>query len=394
MTMRRIKVLVAGASAVAVEDVTAIIDRNQRCETETLVFSNGHVNPLQGVQNLPDILVLQYKQGSGAFEYLAGLDPSQRIPLIAFGPADDAEAVRLAMRARARDYLPVPFAEDEISQIISTVAEELVTREAREKGSVQVFVNGKGGSGASFLATNVAHGLASAGHGVTLVDMDLQFAGLCRYLDLEPEHGLFEALQAVDDMDAVSAEAFTCVHESGLRLLSAKSDQLRLNVSVEPEALLSLIETYRSFNDYVIIDLPRYIDALSATLLGTADRVAVVMQQTLPHIHDSARLLQILRGEIGISNSHISVVVNRYLRDSIIESNDIRKALGVDDLVKIPNQYKLTAESINSGLPLSDLSAGGSVAKGLRSLHHMIDGTVEEPEQSFLSKALPALLRR
>jgi pilus assembly protein CpaE len=393
MKTRTIRVLVAGASANAVGHVSAIIDRDSRCHADTLVFANGHSNPLQGLDNLPDVLVLQHKAGSGALEYLASLEPSKRIPLIAFGPADDAEAVRLAMRAGARDYLPMPFAEGEFSDIISIVADELATRATRGNGNLQIFLNGKGGSGASFLATNVAYGLADAGHRAMLVDMDLQFAGLCRYLDLEPEHGLFEALQSVDEMDTVSAEAFTCKHESGLRLLSAKSDQLRLNLSVQPERLLALLDVYRSFNDFIIVDLPRHIDVLSATLLENADRVTVVLQQTLPHLHDSARLIQILREEIGIDDSRISVVINRYLKDSVIEASDIKKALHVQDLETVPNQYKLTAESINSGLPLAQLSGNSSITKGLRNLHNIIDGTFE-PDRGFLSRALPSLMRR
>ena len=205
---------------------------------------------------------------------------------------------------------------------------------------------------------------------------------------------MFEALQSVEDMDEVSARAFTCEHKSGLRLLSAKSESLRLNADMSPERLLSLLDMYRSFNDFVIADLPRYIDVLSAMVLESADRVIVVMQQSLPHIHDTARLLQILRKEICVDESKITVVVNRHLKDSAIEVKDIEKALRVQNIVKIPNQYKLTAESINSGLPLSDVSGSTSVTKGLRHLHNMIGGRTEPEQEGFLRKALPAFLGR
>ena len=65
------------------------------------------------------------------------------------------------------------------------------------------MVNGKGGSGASFLATNFAHSLVlNENARVTLVDLDLQFGGLYRYLDVTPKVGLLQALEAAHELDA------------------------------------------------------------------------------------------------------------------------------------------------------------------------------------------------
>jgi pilus assembly protein CpaE len=391
--MRKLNILIAGRCREALEFVERTIDGHAGCQTSVRLITNGHTDPLHGIKHMPDLLVLQHTEGGAELKHLSTINAPQRVPLIVFGPPNDAEAVRLAMRAGARDYLAHPIAAEEINNVITEIACEVPQDNGSpDRGSLHVFVNGKGGSGASFLATNVAHGLVSSDHTVTLVDLDLQFAGLCGYLDLEPERGLFEALQAVEDMDEVSARAFTCEHKSGLRLLSAKSESLRLNADMSPERLSSLLDIYRSCNDFVVVDLPRYIDVLSATVLESADRVMVVMQQTLPHIHDTARLLHILRSEIGVDESRITVVVNRHLKGANIRPSDIEKVLGVQNLVTIPNQYKLTAESINAGLPLSEIPGSTSVTKGLRDLHHVMGGTTMEPEQGFLAKALPALL--
>lgn len=392
--MRKLNILIAGRCREALELVQRTINGHGGCQTTLRLITNGHTDPLYGIKHLPDLLVLQHVEGGAELKHLSTISAAQRLPLIVFGPPNDAEAVRLAMRAGARDYLAHPIAADEINNVISEIGSESPQKKegSQDHGSMHVFMNGKGGSGASFLATNVAHGLVGCDHSVTLVDLDLQFAGLCGYLDLEPERGLFDALLSVDDMDEVSARAFTCEHKSGLRLLSAKSEGLRLNADMSPEKLSALLDIYRSCNDFVVVDVPRYIDVLNATVLESADRVMVVMQQTLPHIHDTARLLQILRNEIGVDASKITVVVNRHLKGANIGPGDIERVLGVKNVVTIPNQYKLTAESINSGLPLSEISGSTSVTKGLRDLHHVIGGATLEPEPGFLSKALPALL--
>jgi pilus assembly protein CpaE len=153
----------------------------------------------------------------------------------------------------------------------------------------------------------------------------------------------------------------------------------------------TLLNIYRTFSEFVIADLPRHIDLLSAAVLESAGRIMVVTQQTLPHIHDTARLLRILRKEICIDESKITVVVNRHLKDSAVETGDIRKALRVQDLVTIPNQYELTTESINSGLPLSEVSGSTTVTKSLRQLHNIIGGTIEPEQEGFLRRTLPNL---
>ncbi|VUX56233.1 putative Type II/IV secretion system ATPase TadZ/CpaE, associated with Flp pilus assembly [uncultured Woeseiaceae bacterium] len=389
--MPKLNILVAGKTREVVQYIKRVIGEHEGYETDLKLMTNGHTDPLHGVEILPDVLVLQYVKGDAELRHLATNKTTPRVPLIVFGPPNDADAIRLAMQAGARDYLPQPVLPTEINRIISEISAETATGGSRKIGDLHVFVNGKGGSGSSFLAANVAHGLASSNHSVTLVDLDLQFAGLCRYLDLEPKRGLFEALQSIEDMDEVSARAFTCEHKSGLRLLSPKSASLRLNAEISPERMSTLLNIYRTFSEFVIADLPRHIDLLSAAVLESAGRIMVVTQQTLPHIHDTARLLRILRKEICIDESKITVVVNRHLKDSAVEIGDIRKALRVQDLVTIPNQYELTTESINSGLPLSEVSGSTTVTKSLRQLHNIIGGTIEPEQEGFLRRTLPNL---
>lgn len=392
--MRKLNILVTGRTKEALCYMKKMIGDYEGWQVDIRVICNGHVDPLHGVTETPDVLVLQYSHGSAELEHLCSSKTAHRVPLIVFGPPNEAHAVRLAMQAGARDYLPQPVSPSEINSIISDIAAETATGGYRKVGSLHVFVNGKGGSGSSFLASNVAHGLARTRQSVTLVDLDLQFAGLCRYLDLEPKRGLFEALQSIEDMDETSAMAYTCEHDSGLRLLSGKSASLRLNADISPERMTTLLNIYRSFSEFVIVDLPRNIDVLSAAVLESADRIVVVTQQTLPHVYDTARLLRILRKEICIDASKITVVVNRHIKDSAIEAADFEKALRVDKLVLIPNQYKQTAESINSGMPVAEVAANTSITRSLRQLHAVIGGTVEPEPEGFLRRTLPAILGR
>lgn len=391
--MHKINILISGRSRKAVDTARDLLADNDRCRTRTKVIVNGHVDPLSGLDRQPDLLILCDLQCEEEMQSLAAMAPAERPALLVFGAGDDPAAIRLAMRAGARDYLTLPLDEQELNNAVDQLAAELADTVADKAGDLHVFINGKGGSGATFLATNVAHGLASSNKKVTLVDLDLQFAGLCRYLDLAPANDLLEAVHAVDDMDEISAEAFTSKHDSGLRLLSGKGEKLHLTSDIEPERIVAMLQAYQSFNDYVIVDLPRHIDVLTAAVLEAADRITVVTQQSFPHLHDTARLLQIMRDDLGIRDSQLTVVVNRYVKDSPILMKDIENTLRVEDIVRIPNHYRVTAESINTGIPLSQVTQKAAVARGLRDYYRSIAG---EPanDESMATRAFQSLFRR
>jgi pilus assembly protein CpaE len=396
--MRKVKILVASRSREAAQVAQKMLEKNSKCRADIRVISNGHIDPLHGISEMPDLLLLCDLQAEGELKTLVDMAADSRPELVVFGAGDTADEIRLAMRAGARDYLTLPLDEQELNDIVQQVADELNSKDRGDLGSLHVFINGKGGSGASFLATNIAHGLACNGSEVTLVDLDLQFAGLCRYLDVTPTRDLLEAVRSVGDMDEISAEAFACKHHSGLRLLSAATDNLHLNNDISPEDLVSTLQTYQSYNDFVIVDLPRHIDLLSEAVLRSADRISIVIQQSFPHLHDTARLLQILRETMGISESKLNVVVNRYSNDAPILMKDIESTLNVSDIVKIPNHYRLTAESVNAGVPLTEVKKRASVTQGVRDFCQSIDGVAEEVEVggklSQLLHPLNRLLRR
>jgi Flp pilus assembly CpaE family ATPase len=87
------------------------------------------------------------------------------------------------------------------------------------------------------------------------------------------------------------------------------------------------------------------------------------------------------------------VIVNRYVKDSLIQLKDIKKTLQVEDLVRIPNHYRLTSESVNSGVPLAEVSRKGAVVRGLQALYEEIGGVPQESGNSTVT-AFQNLFRR
>ena len=394
--MARLKILIVSRSKLSADHLNRILSKHPEFVVSTRVMGNGHTDPLHGVSETPDLLLLHNDpaQKQSELQYLVEHGQSNQVPLVVCGPVDDPESMRLAMQAGARDYLADTAPESDLVASLLKLQEETSRRGTSALGKLIVVLNGKGGSGGSFLATNLAHSLVvDAGQRVTLVDLDLQFGGLCRYLDITPETGILQALEVATQLDDISAEAYTCEHSSGLRVLAAPSKRLALPSEIRIEELDALLDVFLSNNDYLVADSPNRLDAVTEFFLERADKIVLVVQQFLPNIQDAARLIQLLTSEIAVPRDRIRVVVNRFSKNAPIEVGDIKKALRQTDLITIPNQYNLATESINSGIPVSEISKNAALTKGIRQLGAALDNRDSQPQQNFLRRALPNILR-
>ena len=392
--MARLRVLIVSRLQPAADHLHQCLAGHREFIVSKRILNNGHIDPLHGVDEMPDLLLLHHAPGYSELQYLAENTQRGQVPLIVCGPDNDPEGMRLAMQAGARDYLPAPTTEEDLVSSLLRFRQETSRSGSSRAGQLIVTINGKGGSGASFIATNLAHSLVvDAKRQVTLVDLDLQFGGLSRYLDLAPKVGLLQALEVAQELDDVAADAYTREHSSGLRLLAAPSERLAHPDEIPIEDLDALLKVYMSNNDYLVVDAPNRLNTVTEFFLERADHIVLVVQQSLPNIQDAARLLHLLSTEISVLNAQIKIAVNRFTKNSLIELSDIRKALRQDELITIPNQYKLAAESINSGVPVAQVSKKAPLTKGIRELQAAFETQHSEPEQNFLARALPNILR-
>ena len=392
--MAKIRILVASRSGTVADAVRTRLAAHGRYAIETRVSTNGQADPLRDVVKRPDLMLLHHTPGTGELEYLAEQAVARRVPMIVFGPADDPSAMRLAMRAGASDYLIEPLSENDLLASIERIVSDLDKNKERA-GSLISVVNGKGGSGATFLASNLACGLVGRRQrSVALADFDIQFGGMTRYVDVRPERGLLEALAEIEDMDELSAEAYLTLHDSGLKILAAPSEQLTLTKDITSEHVDALLHLLTLNNDYVVADLPRRIDNVSATVLERSSHVVLLVQQSLAHIHDTSQMINLITTELSIERDRIMVVVNRVLKNAIIEVEDIRKTLKVDKIWQIPNNYRAVTESIDVGTPLMLSEPNSTVCKAIKEIERVITGESDSTaEKGFLRRAIPGLLR-
>jgi pilus assembly protein CpaE len=301
--------------------------------------------------------------------------------------------MRLAMQAGARDVLPTPPARADVMEAIARVASERRVTSQRPAATTTVFINAKGGCGATLLACNVAHMLvAESRKRVALFDFDLQFGAAPLYLDLFPKRGVARAVENLAGLDEVALDGYFTAHASGLNVLSHAVDDPVSIDSLPPAAADHLIELAMRTHDHVIIDLPRRADAMTAAVMARANRVVLVLQQSVTALRDGARLLQWLRNDLGVTRDQLTIVVNRFDKGAAISIEDVQKSLACDRPLLVPNDFRSASECVNTGTPLLSYARNAAITKAVLALQAQLGGASKQSTGGLLARTWSGLL--
>jgi pilus assembly protein CpaE len=372
---KKSEVLITGRDKEELSAIEAVLRATALLSPKVRLVSNGHVDPLYGVHTMPDMLVLCLSANwCEELQELSARSLASRPPVLIVAPSGDSQVMRLAMQAGARDFFTRPVNLQELEATLSQMVEEKKLN-VQSKSGLSAVINAKGGAGATLIAANLAHVMAiKADQRIALVDMDLQFGTLGLYLDLQPERGVMDALEAANELDAVAIKAYMGKHASGVHVMAATHSRVVLPGEVDAGRLDRLLYILLDNYDHVVIDLPRHIDIVTTTVLERADTVVIAMQQSFTHLRDASRLCSILSDELGIAHQQMVVAVNRYEADNPVAISDIGNRLAGTGIALIPNDYKRVSENVNLGIPLYEQSTKAPISQALVKLADQLCG--------------------
>ncbi|GAA0702113.1 AAA family ATPase [Marinobacterium maritimum] len=386
---REFSILIASRSADALTQLKSALSLMPvGVKINCRLISNGHSDPLHGLEKLPDLLIFRVGEcWQAELESLCARPVESRVPMLVVSADAQAQAMRLSMKAGARDFFPEPLEDGELLRVVDQLYRESKDQQSTLNTHLTVVMNAKGGSGASLIATNLAHQLASDGQRkVVLVDLDLQFGSLSHYLDLNPQRGIKQALENVEDLDSLALDGYLARHVSGLKVLSAESDRLLLSDEVSSEQLLQLFRLLAKDHQHLVVDLPRQIDLITTTVLEQADQVVLTLQQGITYLRDATRLIEVMRRDLDIPDHRILVVVNRYDKSSPITLAEVAKALKHQPILTVPNDFKHVSESLNNGMPLLEIARRAPISRALHGLSEEIVGGKGKTSSGLLGK--------
>lgn len=344
-------------------------------------------------QNRPDILIIEASCDNlaelASLEHINLRHPAMSVILLC--PVRSPEFLIEAMRVGVREVISLPLSKPTLLEAVARVQQRAAVAKPLQKGAVIAFIGCKGGSGATFLATNLGYILAAAkGKKVALLDLNLQFGDASLFVsDNVPANTLADVAGSnASRLDAYFLASAMVQVLPNFGVLAAPEDPSRAS-EIKPEAIEVLLNLAKTHYDFVILDIGRSLNAVTVKALDHTDLIFTVIQQTLPFIRDANRELHSLQS-LGYTKDKVRLIVNRCEEGGDIRLEDVERTLGVKVFKTIPNSYSAVSASVNQGMPIMQISVHDPVTKALQDIAQGLVGEVSVKRNGWLRNLLHA----
>ena len=282
----------------------------------------------------------------------------------------DVATTRAIVQAGATDVLPAPFGEAALALCL----ERLLVREPRRSGSpgtsgkVVAVLKAGGGVGATSIGVQMAHLIAERlgqSSRVCFADLDLQFGAAALYLDIQEALTIIECLALGEQLGETQFASVLPAHKSGVRLLSGPRDLTPLEV-VTPTVAESLIGGLRRDFAVTLVDLPSVWTAWTNRVLQLADRIVLVTNLSVAHVHLVRRQLDVLRLQ-KLGDVPLTLVCNAVTAEqqNMLPIKNAERAIGRAFDVVVPSDSAVMGAATNEGLVISAVRRGTKLEKAL-----------------------------
>ncbi|MCT4555322.1 MAG: AAA family ATPase [Pelagimonas sp.] len=295
------------------------------------------------------------------------------------------------LRKGADEFVPYPLPEGELSAAIERLrspapAEVAAAVPAGDETPDKVKLSGDGdgvliavqgiagGVGASTLAVNLAHELATGSKTdnprVCLMDLGLQFGSVSTYLDLPRRDAVMELLSDIDSMDGESFAQALVSFEDKFQVFTSPPDILPLDM-IGPAEVLRLLEVTREHFDYVIVDMPTTLVQWTETVLTEAQVYFALLELDMRSAQNTLRLKRALQSE-ELPFDKLRFVLNRAPKFTDLQGKSRVKrmcdSLGIAIDLQLPDGGKIVMQACDHGLPLANHAAKNPLRKEITKL--------------------------
>ncbi|KAB8042814.1 AAA family ATPase [Janthinobacterium aquaticum] len=345
---------------------------------------------LAGSRQWPDILIVdrpdQDRGELAAIEKLANLAPAMAIIVLCH--QQSPQFLLQAMRAGVREVLPFPPVSASLLPALERLASKFEQRSSAVsgEGKVLAFISCKGGSGATFIASNLGYALAASGKlRVALIDLNLHFGDASLFVsESKPLATLSDLTRDIHRLDPSFLASSMLNILPNYSVLAAPEDPAHAS-EVLPEHIDAIIKLARRQYDFIVLDVGRNLDAVSVRTLDHADMIFPILQTTLPYIRDGKRLLGMFRS-LEYDKDKVHLIVNRHDKGGEIRLQDLEAAYGTTIYRTVPNHYASAAASVNQGVPILKLDQASPITRSLREFATVLSGHGEPEHKSWLQR--------
>jgi Flp pilus assembly CpaE family ATPase len=311
----------------------------------------------------------------GMADYVTRLNPATGTILL--GDPTDEAFVLSSLRAGVREVVDPAISGAELAQVLERVLEGSARIRASRGSPIQEAGAGtgtiisvfstKGGTGKTFLATNLAVALAAQSHADTAVfDLNFALGDAVSYFGAEPPldlDGLRELADGNEDRIAI--------RRKGLQVgdhIWAYATQPDSVGQVRPsgETVVSLLRMFRRMFAYTVVDTTREYDEQALAALDLADVVCLVTVLDVVSVRHLSSAYNTLLS-LGIPSHRLLVVLNRADSRVQLSASDVQHVLKFHADAHISSS-RLVPLSLNRGRPIYLDEPKSTVSKGIGDL--------------------------
>jgi len=258
-----------------------------------------------------------------------------------------------AMRAGVQEVLRRPLDRSALTAAVERVG-AIITRKQggrRSRSVISVFA-GKGGVGATTLATNLAFSMRrQTGRETSIADFDNQSGDVATLMGVSPSRTLADVLVA-ERIDSASVQDAMTRHHSGVAVL-AQPDVMDRVGELSPQQAGAVLEVLAGTYEGVVVDAPHLFNDLALEIFDRSTMVLLVTELNVPSVRASRRALDVFQKfNYLVTPDRVRLVVNRRSETSAILPVQVEDTLGLPISFNVANDYVAVSQSINLGRPL------------------------------------------
>jgi flagellar biosynthesis protein FlhG len=279
---------------------------------------------------------------------------------------------------------------------------ELNTMELGAPVQVIAVSGGKGGTGKTSVAVNLATALAQMGRKIMLLDGDLGLANVDVLLGLTPRYTLEHVLKGERTLEEIILQT-----SSGVRVVPASSGVARMAMlsTSEQSGIVQAFSTLPGTMDVLIIDTAAGIGEPVLQFCQAAQQVLVVLRDEPTSLTDTYALIKLLSRDRGVHQVRVVTNLTRHADQGQMAFRRLQRVTDrylqvvLEHVADIPEDFSLQ-KSVQAQRPVLEAFPNCPASKAFRELARVADkwpmpagpsGRIEFFMERMLTRPAPRL---
>lgn len=328
------------------------------------------------IETRPNIAIIDVsKKTEQALEIINKISTQTNCKILAISSNYSPELIIKIMRSGAKDFLQKPVIKTALVNTLNKFIEK--TSECKKCRVITTFSN-KGGIGKTSIATNLAIELANiTKEKVALIDLNLQMGDITTFLDLRPAFDTAYVMQNLSKTDEEFLLSTLEKYKDTNLYVLADPPYWEQAKDITAEQIKKLLSALKQTFSYIVLDTSANFDDKTITALDNSDLILLITIVNLPAIRNCQRCLDLFE-RLGYDKEKTKIILNRYMENDEITTEDVEVALKRKAYWKIPNNYFTLISAINKGVPVSTINSESNIAQSYRELAAMLSDDIYE----------------